>query len=955
VALGDVWASFEYGFSPTDANIRGTIDETRPTVWHVFGRPGQRHFAVYLLKEPLRLPEGRKLTVVLQHRDKHDGINLGRFRLSVTGSAAVPANNATWTRRENIRTKQLDGFAALGAAHASEGKSQLARTQLEQVVSRDPANSAAVTELASLMLDKHQTDWQVLKPVEMNGKAGETLTLEKDGGIFVSGPIANRPVYTLKLRTDLPTVTAIRLETLPDDRLPKGGAGRYPDNGNFHLSEITAAIESKGTTARNAGTPQPIPIVAAIADPRRHPSVGILKTFDGNPETRWDIAPDYTLPHWAIFRFKMPVKTNGRFLIVTLDSGISPWGKHGLGRFRLSAAAHPLPIWLKTGGQVNSPWAKLGAAYALDGATEKAVAAFATAFDRDKDQSGRAQVLQLATRFDAVVTGLLTRRPKDPAVLTTAARIALKDNRPADARKHLELALSNDPTHADAAGELATLVLDRHKLKWQVLKPVEMKSTGGATLALEKDGSIFISGRNPDHDTYRIIAPPQKSKIIAVRLETIPDPRLPGGGAGRGRDGNFVVSNFSLAPRTGAGTAAGALPFSEAVSTFDEAPNWAIAKAIDGVPDTAWATHPRTNRRQSAVFVLAKEAVLGQGFQIELEFRHPRANSGARQFNLGRFRLSVSDDRAAFQREQRAIAARKLTNPWVKLGAALTLEAGPSPGDSAPAVRLLARVIEHAADVRTKIAIAEQAAGDERVLAALIKLRPEVDPLVRFSRRERLAAAGKWKDVHAGYASVVRRLPAGAPWYQYAALCLIIGDGKGYHDHIAWMVKQPGQPVNAGIAHAYARAVILSADSRVPKSKCIEWAERAASQKKTLGPRTLHTAAMAHFRAGNLNKARQAVQQSKRRGWKAHALNWIALGLVEHKAGNLEAAKAQLQKVRDWIKQTEKTRGKRDSPPLLLADWLELNVLLPELERALSAPTAGSNGKAPDSTKRGER
>ncbi len=88
------------------------------------------------------------------------------------------------------------------------------------------------------------------------------MTVESDGSIFVSGPNPERAAYTLKGRIDLPAVRAIRLETIPDPRLPRGGAGRYPTNGNFHVSEFTAALESDGKNSK----PAPIDISSATAD-----------------------------------------------------------------------------------------------------------------------------------------------------------------------------------------------------------------------------------------------------------------------------------------------------------------------------------------------------------------------------------------------------------------------------------------------------------------------------------------------------------------------------------------------------------------------------------------------------------------------------------------------------------------------------------------------------------------
>jgi autotransporter-associated beta strand protein len=680
VPLSDVWASYQYAY----ADISGTIDQTRRTVWHVAGRPGQRHFAVYLLKEPLRLPEGRKLTVELKHRDKHNGINLGRFRLSVTDSASVPANNAAWTRRENIRQKKFDGFAALGAAYVIEGKTQQARTRLEQVVSSDPANAVAVTELATLVLAKHKTDWQVLQPVEMKGKAGETLTLEKDGGIFVSGPNPNRAVYTLKLRTDLPTVTAIRLETLPDARLPEAGAGRYHTNGNFHLSEFTVAISEVGRLSKAVATegrataakPQPIPIVAAITDFRANRNFGILKAIDGDPRTRWGTRPRHALPHWAIFRFETPVKTSGRFLVVTLDSGISPWGKHGLGRFRISATSNPLPIWSRTPAVQRNAWAGLAAAYAVDGATEKAASAFVAAFDQAKDDASRKRILQLAAQFDGVVTGLLVRYPKEPVLLTAAARVDRIQNRPAEARKRLEQALSIDPKHSDAAGELATVMLDGMRPEWQVLKPVEMKSEGGATLTMLNDGSILASGKTPDHEAYTIVAHTKLKKVTAIRLEALTHQSLPRTGPGRFFTGEFVLTSFSLraAPESNPKQAT-PVPFAEAAADYSF-PRQPINARKNG--SGFWHIAGGTGKSHVAIFRPKNVLVIKDGSRLEFRLSFKLGPQWTKR-GLGRFRLSVSDDPNAFQRETKSLVTVNVTNPWEKLGAVYAIEGKTQP------------------------------------------------------------------------------------------------------------------------------------------------------------------------------------------------------------------------------------------------------------------------------------
>src|SRR5262249_26044994 len=51
---------------------------------------------------------------------------------------------------------------------------------------------------------------------------------------------------------------------------------------------------------------------------------------------------------------------------------------------------------------------------------------------------------------------------------------------------------------------------------------------------------------------------------------------------------------------------------------------------------------------------------------LEFKSRHP-------QHVLGRFRLSVSTDPATFDREEKRLAALKLTDPWIKLATAYGL------------------------------------------------------------------------------------------------------------------------------------------------------------------------------------------------------------------------------------------------------------------------------------------
>ena len=73
-----------------------------------------------------------------------------------------------------------------------------------------------------------------------------------------------------------------------------------------------------------------------------------------------------------------------------------------------------------------------------------------------------------------------------------------------------------------------------------------MKSKGGATLALQSDGSILASGDNVSGDVYTISAISTLDRIATVRLEALPDPSLPQKGPGRHSSGNFQLAAFRI-------------------------------------------------------------------------------------------------------------------------------------------------------------------------------------------------------------------------------------------------------------------------------------------------------------------------------------------------------------------------------------------------------------------------
>ena len=176
---------------------------------------------------------------------------------------------------------------------------------------------------------------------------------------------------------------------------------------------------------------------------------------------------------------------------------------------------------------------------------------------------------------------------------------------------------------------------------WVPFEALSVVSTGGTTLTRQADGSWFASGTRPERDTYIVTARRRAGRLGAVRLEVLPDDRLPQGGSGRWDNGNFHLSEFRVfaAPK-GTSESGTPLAFVRASADFDEGPNITAAQAIDGKSGTQWGVYPRFAEPHVAVFELKEPAAFADDttFTLLLEFQ-----DGVPGHGIGRFRLSASE------------------------------------------------------------------------------------------------------------------------------------------------------------------------------------------------------------------------------------------------------------------------------------------------------------------------
>src|SRR5262249_2579067 len=136
------------------------------------------------------------------------------------------------------------------------------------------------------------------------------------------------------------------------------------------------------------------------------------------------------------------------------------------------------------------------------------------------------------------------------------------------------------------------------------------------------------------------------------RLEVLTDPSLPKMGPGRSpSNGNFVVNEFKASARkTGDKEKPKPVTLRGAVADYSQ-PGWDVNGAIDGNPDTGWATDPQ-GRKAHAAMVKVTEPVGFDGgteFTVTLDQRWP-----GKDHNLGKFRISVTTSKEPMLKEQLA-------------------------------------------------------------------------------------------------------------------------------------------------------------------------------------------------------------------------------------------------------------------------------------------------------------
>ncbi|MFZ4765311.1 MAG: DUF1553 domain-containing protein, partial [Roseimicrobium sp.] len=220
--------------------------------------------------------------------------------------------------------------------------------------------------------------------------------------------------------------------------------------------------------------------------------------------------------------------------------------------------------------------------------------------------------------------------------------------------------------------------------EWVPLDLEIVEKKGVANMEKQPDGSIFVTAdttANAVEALYTLRAKSKLTGITGFKIEALPDERLPRNGPGLAPDGNFVLTEFTVAqtaegqaPPKGAPKAnrrraapiAGAVKLMNPRASFEQK-DFSVAASIDGLTDVGnkgWALAGRTGYKQEAIFECAADTtglddgsvftfVLRQGYQRQ-------------RYQIGRFRIYATTSAQPLRYGASQVLATALRTPAAK-------------------------------------------------------------------------------------------------------------------------------------------------------------------------------------------------------------------------------------------------------------------------------------------------
>jgi serine/threonine protein kinase/Flp pilus assembly protein TadD len=171
------------------------------------------------------------------------------------------------------------------------------------------------------------------------------------------------------------------------------------------------------------------------------------------------------------------------------------------------------------------------------------------------------------------------------------------------------------------------------------------------------------------------------------------------------------------------------------------------------------------------------------------------------------------------------------------------------------------------------------------------------DPEGRDAKR----AAGLVEFAIAQTPAIAQR-PNAELWAGCAPLFVLADDADGYRRHCANLfgkLGKLGDTKQPRTAFLVARTCSLAPDAGPDPAALVRLAERAAQAQPAA--HHLHALGLAHYRAGEYDKAVEQLHKSMRGNWRANAANWLVLAMAHQRLGHADEARTWYDKAVRWM------------------------------------------------------
>ena len=233
----------------------------------------------------------------------------GQYRIA---DPAIPVGSA----EEKARLKSLE----VAAADAKKA---------EAAAEKSPENTAALAAAEKELTEDKPVEWAVLTPETFVSTGDAKLSVLEDQSIFAEGPSPDKANYTITVPAGA-GVTGFRIETIPDRRLPKKGAGRG-DSGNAVLTKLR--VKSGGAEVK-------LNAASATFSQAGFSAKGVI---DDDPNTAWAFYPETSKPYMLVVQCAAPVDGKAE-LVFEFQSANK---QHTFGRFRIASTTSGQPATRK--------------------------------------------------------------------------------------------------------------------------------------------------------------------------------------------------------------------------------------------------------------------------------------------------------------------------------------------------------------------------------------------------------------------------------------------------------------------------------------------------------------------------------------------------------------------------------------------------------------------------------